>query len=88
MVAGVAEWQTRTTQNRVPKGVWVRLPPPAQVANVAQYGRGGCLRSNTVEVRVFSLAFFKFFIVGRLRSSHPLMSGSAPPFGICNRLNE
>jgi hypothetical protein len=22
-------WQTRTTQNRVPQGVWVRLPPSA-----------------------------------------------------------
>ena len=23
-------WQTRTTQNRVPSGVWVRFPPSAQ----------------------------------------------------------
>ena len=26
--AGVAEWQTRTTQNRVPSGVSVRPRPP------------------------------------------------------------
>jgi hypothetical protein len=26
----VAEWQTRTTQNRVSKGVRVQVPPPAQ----------------------------------------------------------
>jgi hypothetical protein len=23
-------WQTRTTQNRVSKDVWVQVPPPAQ----------------------------------------------------------
>ena len=23
-------WHTRTTQNRVPKGMWVRLPPRPQ----------------------------------------------------------
>src|SRR3989338_835892 len=23
----VVEWQTRTAQNRVPQGMWVRLPP-------------------------------------------------------------
>ena len=28
-IAGVVEWQTRTTQNRVPQGMRVRLPPPA-----------------------------------------------------------
>lgn len=27
--AGVAEWQTRPTQNRMPQGMRVRLPPPA-----------------------------------------------------------
>jgi hypothetical protein len=26
-MARVAEWQTRSTQNRVPKGVWVQVPP-------------------------------------------------------------
>ena len=26
----VAEWQTRLTQNQVPKGVWVQVPPGLQ----------------------------------------------------------
>ena len=32
--AGVAEWQTRTTQNRVSQGVWVQVPPPAPVGKL------------------------------------------------------
>src|SRR3989344_1834348 len=32
--AAVAEWHTLTTQNRVPKGVWVRVPPAALEAIV------------------------------------------------------
>ncbi len=30
-LAGVAEWYTRTTQNRLSKGMRVRVPPPAQL---------------------------------------------------------
>jgi len=27
--AGVVEWYTRATQNRVPQGLWVQVPSPA-----------------------------------------------------------
>ncbi len=33
-LAGVAEWQTRYTQNALPKGVGVRLSPPAPPSTV------------------------------------------------------
>ena len=29
MFARVVEWHTRTTQNRVPQGLWVQVPPRA-----------------------------------------------------------
>ncbi len=29
-IARVVEWHTRTTQNRVPQGLWVQVPPRAQ----------------------------------------------------------
>ena len=30
LIARVVEWHTRTTQNRVPQGLWVQVPPRAQ----------------------------------------------------------
>jgi hypothetical protein len=42
-IAGVVEWYTRTTQNRMPQGLRVQVPPPAH--EVA--GRM-CLRTSVV----------------------------------------
>ena len=60
MNARVAEWQTRTTQNRVRKLMWVQLPPWAQ-KNDAFYGRRFCF----IFVRKFSSVsvFFSEFLV-------------------------
>ncbi len=41
--AGVAEWYTRTTQNRVSQGVRVRVPPPAQQTNEPHATHGAIL---------------------------------------------
>src|SRR3989338_3959789 len=39
MIARVVEWQTRTTQNRVPKGMGVRLSPWAPRRNLQSYSK-------------------------------------------------
>ena len=39
MNARVAEWQTRTTQNRVRKLMWVQLPPWAPKQNLTAFSK-------------------------------------------------
>ena len=35
-LARVVEWHTRTTQNRVPQGLWVQVPPRAPVVTCSE----------------------------------------------------
>ncbi len=49
-IAEVAEWQTRTTQNRVPQGVRVRVPPSAPEKTTSRPGRTLDLRKEGREV--------------------------------------
>jgi hypothetical protein len=45
VVAGVVEWYTRSTQNRMPQGLWVQVPSPAQRKMLPDFSGGIlCLR--------------------------------------------
>ena len=49
IIAGVVEWYTRATQNRMPQGLRVQVPSPAPMsaANVLEESNLRCFREGT-----------------------------------------